>query len=135
MHSDGGLAFVAQVPGQLLKIDLVQLETTNSSDFFVSVLESLKPDRWDFARVEGARWCLNQRKARCLLGIYGLVGVYGGDHVRRVRAIPDALEDCVFSDGLSVSGGFGIQDGVEFWVDANETTFHCRGAFHITLFV
>lgn len=62
MHSDGSLAFVAQVSGQLLKIDLVQLETTNSSDLFVSVLESLEPDRWDFARVEGARWCLNQRE-------------------------------------------------------------------------
>lgn len=62
MHGDGSLAFVAQVPGQLLQINLVQLETANSSDLFVSVLESFKLDRWDFARVESTGRLLNQRE-------------------------------------------------------------------------
>ena len=60
MHGHGRLAFVSQVPGQLLQINLVQLETANSSDLFVSVLESFKLDRWDFTWVEGTGWLLNQ---------------------------------------------------------------------------
>ena len=60
MHGHRRLAFVSQVPGQLLQINLVQLETAYSSDLFVSVLESFKLDRWDFTWVEGTGWLLNQ---------------------------------------------------------------------------
>ena len=105
-----------------MKIDLVELKSSDSSNLLVTVFESLKFDHGDFTRVERTRWLLDKSERRCLFGIDSLIRVNWGYNVGWIRAISDALEDCILSDGLCLSWWFRVQDAINERVNADHSS-------------
>ena len=133
MDGDRGLALVAQVPGQLLQVDLVELQATNPSYLLIAVLESFNLNFWNDARVECARWLFNQSERRCLRSIESLVWIDWCNYEGRITAVGDALENSVFANCIDRGLRLWVQDGVNVGIKPNLTTFEDRCALIFVL--
>ena len=103
----GWLALIPQVSRKFLQVDLVQLKSTCSCNFAISVLECLYFDLRDIAGVEWARG-LMKCKGWGLLCTLGLIRIDWGDNIAWVRAVVDALEDGIFAHRVGHRRWFGV---------------------------
>ena len=70
-----------------------------------------------------------------LLSLQILIWVHRAYHKGWVRAVWNALEDCILADGVNRGLGLGVQNSVEDWVEANLATLKRGCTVVIVLFV